>query len=158
MYAPTPLVRHWVPRRHHPFAALAARVRAPWLDRQLRTGVPPWSSPVHAARALQLTGTRRRLALARALDRLVARAERPPVRGPYRSAVVEPCRAQVRDAVPTIRALSTRLRGRDPIGARGVASLNDILSDSCGPCYRMGDGGELATALENVALWLDVPD
>ncbi len=158
MYAPAPIVRPRAPRCYHPFAALAARVRAPWLDRQLRAGVPPWSSPVHAARALQLTGARRRLAIARALDRLIARAEQPPRGRVYCTAVVEPCREQVLDARRAIVAISGRLRGRDPIGARGMASLSDLLSDSCGPCYRRGDGGELASALENVAQWLDVPD
>jgi hypothetical protein len=66
-------------RRARP-AGLWARLRAPWLDRQLAAGVSSWHSRAHAARALQLTTHRTRRRLARVLEQLVERAEDPPRR------------------------------------------------------------------------------
>ena len=58
-------------RRLPQLTRLLARLRSPKLDKELAAGAASWSSPVHAARALQLTGTRHRRALARSLERLV---------------------------------------------------------------------------------------
>jgi hypothetical protein len=105
-----------------------ARLRAPWLDRQLAAGSVPWRSPAHAARTLQLTGDRSRGALARWLERLVEHAERPPARFII-SAVIPPCREQVHAALPVILATaSRRLRSGAPVDARGVARLRALLS------------------------------
>jgi hypothetical protein len=134
-----------------------ARLRAPWLDRQLAAGSVPWRSPAHAARALQLTGDRSRGALARSLERLVEHAERPPARLTI-SAVIPPCREQVHAARPVILATACRLRSRAPVDARGVARLRALLCDGAGPCYSRGDPGALAVALETVSQWLDVQD
>jgi hypothetical protein len=132
-----------------------ARLRAPWLDRQLAAGSVPWRSPAHAARALQLTGDRSRGALARCLERLVEHAKRPPARF---SAVVPPCREQVHAALPVILATASRLRSRAPVDARGVARLRALLSDGAGPCYSRGDPVALTVALETISQWLDVQD
>ncbi len=64
-------------RRRPRLTRLLARVRSPKLNRELAAGAASWSSPVHAARALQLTGTRHRRALARSLERLVESAAAP---------------------------------------------------------------------------------
>jgi hypothetical protein len=135
---------------------LSARLRAGWLDRQLADGVAPWHSPVHAARALQLTSRRHRRAMARSLERLVEAADQPHLR--FLTAAVPPCRAQVHDALPSILDVAGRLRDGEPVDARGIATLRELLSDGLGPCYANTHPGALAVALEAVSQWLDAVD
>jgi hypothetical protein len=142
--------------RTRPTARFAARVRAPWLDRELAAGVAPWRSRTHAARALQLTGDRHRRALARRLEDLIERADRPHTR--FMNAALPPCPDQVSHAVASILAIAARLRDGAPVDARGVARLGELLSDGVGPCYAHMHPGALATALEAVAEWLQAPD
>ena len=134
-----------------------AHVRAPWIDAQLMSGVATWRSPAHAARALQLTGRRRRRTLAAGLDRLVADSARPPG-NTSRQTVIEPCREQVLPALPLILAIAAKLRAEGPINARGVAGLRLVLTDGAGPCYARIHGGALQDALQLISTWLDVPD
>jgi len=136
--------------------AFAARVGALSLDRRLAAGTAPWQSSLLAARALQLTGVRNRRNLARALERLPQRAERPASRA--LSAVVPVCRGQVREALPAIRSLATQLRGDSPVDARGVARLAALLSDGAGPVYVAGRPGALRSALQDVRVGLAVND
>jgi hypothetical protein len=131
-------------------------MRSRWLDRQLRSGVAPWSSQVHAARALQLTSRHHRRALARALDRVVQRAQSD--RRPHLSSITEPSAEQVSEALPLLNSLRRRLRDGSPVGARGMASLDALLSHDADPDYSSGASPELRTALENVSQWLDVAD
>jgi hypothetical protein len=141
----------------HRVGWLLAHLRAPRLDRQLAAGSVPWRSPVHAARALQLTSDGHRRGLARSLERLVEHAE-PPPGGPFRGSVVQPCREQVREALPLILMIAARLRSGAPVDARGVARLCALLSDGAGPCYSRSDPGALTGALETISQWLDVQD
>jgi hypothetical protein len=144
-------------RRRHPRAAwLSARLRAHSLDRQLGAGIAPWQSPTLAARARQLTSERNRGTLARSLERLVELAEEPP--SPYRTSVVPPCRPQVREARPLMLAMAHRLRAREPVDARGVARLNDILTDGAGSCYVPSRPDALRRELGIVDKLLDVRD
>jgi hypothetical protein len=133
-----------------------AHLRAASLDRQLAQGVAPWHSSRHAARALQLTSSRARTALARSLERLVEQAEEPPT--PRRSAVIEPCRPQVREARPIMLTTALRLRAGAPVDARGMARLKLLLSDGAGPCYAPSRPDALAIELQTVSQWLDVRD
>ena len=132
-----------------------ARLHAPSLDRELASGIAPWRSPLHAARALALTGDRNRRGLARSLERLIEHAQRPP--GPYRGAVVQPCREQVIEALPALLTTAGRLRSAEPIDARGVARLNILLSDGSGPCYVRIQRNALTDALQEISQWLAVP-
>ena len=100
-------------KRHQPLAWLSARLRGPWLDRQLAAGVAPWHSPAHAARALQLTSNRHRRATARSLERLVELADQPHTR--FLSAAVPPCREQIHDALASILHVAARLRDGGPL-------------------------------------------
>ena len=137
---------------------LLAHLRALWLDRQLAAGVVPWHSKLHAARALQLTSDRSRRALARSLAHLVEHAEmsRIQFRG---TAVVIPCREQVREARPVILAMVSRLRASAPVDARGMARLRLLLTDGTGPCYTPGGSPDaLAAELQTVDRWLDAAD
>ena len=144
------------PQRPPRTAWLVARLRAPWLDRQLADGVATWASPSHAARALQLTGARSRRSLAGSLERLVKHAEQPSTR--VGSAVVPPCREQVREALPLILEIASRLRATAPVGAAGIARLSVLLCDGNGPCYSRSDPGALMIALQAVSRSLDVQD
>ena len=134
---------------------LRARLHAPSLDRELASGIAPWRSPLHAARALQLTGDRNRRGLARSLERLVEHAQQP--RSQHRGAVVYPCREQVLEALPALLTMAGRLRCADPIDARGVARLNILLSDGIGPCYVRIRRNALTDALQEISQWLAVP-
>jgi hypothetical protein len=143
-------------RRLQRARSLMARLRAPRLDRQLATGSEPWQSPVHAARALQLTSNRSRRTLARTLEKLVERAEEPPAL--YLSAVVPPCRQQVREARPLMLTLAARLRSDAPLDPRGVAELKSLISDGAGPVYVPGRPDALKTRLESIASALVAQD
>jgi hypothetical protein len=140
-----------------PLSFLIARAGAPWLDRRLAAGVAQWHSPLHAARAVQITGARRRRRLARSLEALAERAEMPHNMFLH-SSVVEPCREQVREALPQILMLTIDLRGARPVRARGVAALHRVITDGGGPCYVRSDRAALARALEQVSQWLDIQE
>jgi len=140
-----------------PLASITARLCGPHLDRELADGVATWRSTLHAARALQLTGRRERMRLARALAILVSNARIPHAHF-FRSGVIEPCRVQVFEALPSIQALGGRLRGTEPLRARGVARLRILLSDGSGPCYRESEPGALRDALDVVHGWLDTEE
>ena len=133
---------------------IVARLRAPWIDHELAEGTASWSTVAHAARAVQLTGERSRRSLARSLELLVERSERPEP--PRMSPAVPPCREQVRHALPQITRISSRLRSAEPIDARGAARLRELLVDGGGPCYVRRHPAALAEALQEVTRWLAV--
>jgi hypothetical protein len=136
-------------------ARLNARLHAPTLDRELASGIAPWRSPPHAARALQLTGDRNRRGLARSLERLVENAQCG--RRQSCSAVVYPCREQVLEALPSLLTVAGQLRSAAPIDARGVARLSILLSDGSGPCYLRIRRNALTDALQEISQWLAAP-
>lgn len=147
-------VRYQPRRRHQPIAWLLVHLRATWIDRALASGAPAWKSPTHAERALQLTSDRSRRRLAQGLERLVEDAERPA--SDFRNtAVIRPCRVQVREALPQIFAVALRLRDRAPVDARGVAALRLLLTDGAGPCYVDSHPEALKDALLPISQWLD---
>jgi hypothetical protein len=133
-----------------------AHVRGAWLDRQLARGVPSWRSHSHAARALQLTSDRTRRAVARSLEQLAGCAAQPTRR--FEGAAISPCREQVRDASSLMGAMASRLRSGEPLEARGIARLRDLLRDGGGPCYAPCDPEALTHALQEISQWLDVRD
>ena len=103
---------------------------------------------------MQLTSNRSRHSLARSLELLVERAEQ---RTPSSmSAAVAPCREQVRNALPEIRAISARLRTAEPVDARGVAMLRAILADGDGPGYVRSQPAALTVRLQEVSRCLRV--
>jgi len=133
---------------------LIARMLAPWLDAEVARGMSASLSAAHAARAEQLTGEHVRRAVARALDRLVDRAENPRPVSLIR--LVPPCREQVRGAMPLIVAVRSRLLSGEPLAAQGIARLKTVLSDRCGPCYVRSGPDALAVALQEISKLLDV--
>ena len=143
---PPRTVRHRQPRWYD---HTVARLLAPRIDRDLAKGSPSWSTVARAARAVQLTGRRRRDSVARSLELLVERAEQPPARG--RSTAIPPCRDQVRHALSEIMDIASRLRSAEPVDAHGLAMLRALLGDGGGPCYVRSQPAALTQALQEVS-------
>ncbi|MGO9905057.1 MAG: hypothetical protein ACLP4R_01895 [Solirubrobacteraceae bacterium] len=138
-------------RRHKPALEdrLIARMLAPWLDEELARGMGASLSEAHAARAEQLAGERARRRVARALDRLVDRAQNPGPACP--SPLLPPSPEQVRDAMPLILSIRSRLLAGQPLAAQGIARLKTLLRDRSGACYTASDEGALTVALQEVS-------
>jgi len=143
------------PRLPGRLASLRARLRHESLDRELAGGIAPWRSPVHAARALQLTNGRRREAYADGLERVLAETERARRRTRF-SPVVMPDAAAVMLNAPLIWEIISMLRARAPVSAEGMARLRALLCDGAGPLYCAGRNEDLRQALEHIARWLPV--
>ncbi len=129
-----------------PSVRALARLRAGSLDRRLAAGACPDAGALLAARAAQLTTPATRSELADCLDRLVDRAHERPSRARVRpsAAAVDACRAGLAET-------GGRLRGPEPVYARGVAMLRVLLIDGSGPVYVDRRGDALARALAAVA-------
>jgi hypothetical protein len=123
-------------------AALTARVCAGRLNRALIAGEDPAGSRQLAARAQQLTAPSSRAALATDLNRLLWSAQAP--RGRLR---LQPHREAVCASASALGSLAALLAGPAPLYARGVAMLEELLSDGNGPAYR-GDAPALARTLD----------
>jgi len=153
----TGLAAHRVSASHRSslrLAGIVAHLRALSIDRELAEGVPSWCSPIHAARSLQLTSNRSRRNVARSLERLVELAELPPTA--RRGAAISPSPEQVRASSPLITRIASRLRSPDPVDARGVAALRELLCDGASPCYAPAPPGALVDALQGVSQWLEI--
>jgi hypothetical protein len=123
-------------------ATLTARVCAGRLNRALIAGEDPASSRQLAARAQQLTAPSSRATLASDLNRLLWSAQAP--RGRLR---LRPHREAVCTNASALGSLAALLASPAPLYARGVAILEELLSDGNGPAYR-GDAPALARTLE----------
>jgi hypothetical protein len=144
-------------RRPGRLLSLRARLRHGSLDRELASGIAPWRSPAHAARALQLTSARRRDTYAMGLERVLAETERTGGRLATRfSGVVMPDPASVILCAPTIWEIVGALRGPAPVSAEGMARLGALLTDGAGPLYCAGDAAQLRQAFEHISRWLPV--
>jgi hypothetical protein len=122
-------------------ATLAARMRAGRLNRALIAGEDPAGSRQLTARSRQLTAPSSRAALAGGLNRLLWSAQAPS--GRLR---VRPNREAVCANASALGSLASLLAGPTPLYARGVAVLEELLSDGNGPAYR-GDPQALARML-----------
>ncbi len=122
-------------------ARFTARVRWSSLDQQLVAGADPSGSPQLAARATVLTSAFERERLAEAIDRVVDAAH-----GPQRRWWAVSGRRPVCANAEELRALAQLLRSSRPLYARGVAIVNQLITDGCGPLYTAGAEG-LAWAL-----------
>ena len=133
---------------------LLARVLSPSLDDRLARGVAPESSGLLASRARQLVAPSFRSELARDLGRVHHPSRR-------RSATVgrrlSPDRDAVAGAEAELRRTEAALSAPYPVGARGVAMVNLLLTDGTGPLYRRGAPVGLARALDHALDHLD-PD
>jgi hypothetical protein len=132
-----------------PLARLVARLRACALERALIAGADPAGSPQMAARAAQLTSPRTRAQLAEGLERLLDAAQAPQRRwwALSRRGVVLANAAAIGD-------LSALLRAETPLYARGVAIVNQLMTDGTGPLHG-GRGEELARRLHEARAAMD---
>ena len=126
---------------------MTARLRAPRFDRALAVGVPAPVGGALAAHAARLTSVAERQAVARALRRAVATRTTTP-RDTVRARADAP--GQHRLGRGADRCGDTATACAQPVGARGMARLRQLLSDGTGPLYRYGRGdlaGRLGAAL-----------
>jgi hypothetical protein len=123
-------------------ATLAARVFAARLNRALIAGEDPAGSRQLVARSRQLTAPSSRAALAGGLSRLLSSAQAPSGRLRVRGN-----RQAVCANASALGSLAILLTSPTPLYARGVAALEELLSDGNGPAYR-GDSQTLAHMLE----------
>jgi hypothetical protein len=121
------------------------------VDKELANGTPSWTSPRHAARALQLTSRRHRTALAQGLDRVLSEARRRPTANFKRTAYVAPCRRSVLHCAPLLEDLSALLAGGLPLDPEPVARLRVLARDGIGPLYCGGRCQELEGALNLIS-------
>jgi hypothetical protein len=102
------------------------------IDGRLARGAAPAESPELTARAAQLTSERNRRNLAAGLERAVATVD-----GGRRSfgskAPVD--RAGVEDARLELLDVATLLRGPEPVAMRGVALVEQLLTQGDSPLY-----------------------
>ena len=104
-----------------------------WLDRRLAAGARPEESPALRRRARKLRSDRKRRALAAAVARLIREADGPA--GPLTSAVPIQ-RAAVRTCRPLLLMIAEDLEDTKlPVSAKGVALLEQLLSDGGSPVY-----------------------
>src|SRR5271155_3049800 len=119
-------------------ARMTARVHSQSLDRALIAGADPSGSPQLAARAAQLTSRRTRVLIAGGLERLLRAAQ-----GPQKRWWAASRRGQLLANASRLHELATLLVSGSPLYARGIAMLNQLLTDGTGPAY-LGDGESLA--------------
>ena len=103
------------------------------LDASLAAGVDPSTRPALRARAAQLLSARRRRRLAGALERLVEEADKAPP--PSFSVALGVARDQVAEARSSLLFLAYLLRHAEPVGLRGVAIVNRLLTDGGSVIY-----------------------
>jgi hypothetical protein len=148
------------PRRNAAGPSLALRIETfarRWsLDHRLALGERPDNEPALALRARQLVGAKTRRTLARGLRRSVRLAQEPPRWG----AAAPLDRRAVHDARRLLIELALRLTDPDPVGARGVALISDLLADGGSPLYAPGwtlerSGNELSSRLRSASLALE---
>jgi hypothetical protein len=125
-------------------ARLIARIRWSSLDKKLVNSADAASSPSLAARSAALTSRRERAALAEGLFKLIDSAH-----GRQRRWWAVGRHDAVRANAQALIETAELLRSRGPLHARGIAMLNLLLTDGCGPCY-CGDAARLASTLQNV--------
>jgi hypothetical protein len=113
------------------------------LDRRLAGGAPAGESPKLAARASQLQSRRTRLRLAEAIERVVEAAEHPR---PGFAASAPLCASEIRDNQSDLLLLAEDLASSDEVQPRGVAMVEELLTDGNSPIYRPSPEGTLREA------------
>jgi hypothetical protein len=126
------------------------------LDRRLAEGERPDHDAALELRARQLTSDRLRRGLARSLMRALHSAQEPRRWGS--AAPVD--RRAVTDARLQLIELALRLEQPDPVAARGIAMISELLTDGGSPLYAPGwtsdrGGNELRTRLYSAAAALE---
>jgi hypothetical protein len=135
---------HDTRHRHAPLLAVHVWLRRGALSRAIAAGADPSSSPELARRARQLTSNEFRLTLAAGLTRILKDTER------NRAALTAAVPLQRREIIAArndIERLAQDLRGPDEVQSRGMALVDELLTDGCSPFYTPGPKGELDLAV-----------
>lgn len=144
--------------RSHPWRRLRLALSVRWhsaeLDRRLAAGASPWSSDELALRARRLTSRRGRGRLAGGLTRAARDVHTGP---PGFSAAARPDPREVLAARTVLYAIARRLQAREPVAPRGVAMLQELLTDGTSPLYRPPEQGALGSVLRAAAVSLEPP-
>jgi len=137
---------------------IMARCRAARLDRELARGARPETNAGLTARAVRLTTMRCRRELARSLQRILATVLPVSSRGgpmaadPSARVVRQPHvpirQDRVSRSASELAELAARLVQPGPVPARGVAMVNQLLTDGGGPLYRKACRDDLAVIAE----------
>jgi hypothetical protein len=141
-------------RRRRLRLALIACWRAGALDSRLAAGASPGADALLAIRAKRLTSRRYRARMAAGLARAVRDAEATTCRF---SAAVRPDRREVFAARTVLATLDRRLRAAEPVGARGIALIESLLTDGASPLYQPTEPGALGSRLRAAAAALEPP-
>ncbi len=113
-------------------------------DELLRTGADENGTPLLAARAAELTSPQNRRELVRSLERTARELE-----GRVLPSAVPLNRAGARPHLDLVRALAVGLRAAEPVSARGVLLVQELLTDGYGsPLYNRERADDLRPALE----------
>jgi hypothetical protein len=117
------------------------------LDRSIARGADLSSSPALNRRARQLVSPVFRARMAAGLRRTIAAAERPWQR--RFSAQVPVQRAAILDERAALLGLARVLTEEQAVSARGVARVEELLTDGRSPLYYPAPRGSLAAALRH---------
>jgi hypothetical protein len=130
---------------------ILARLRARRLDQQLAAGRSPESNPLLSLRAQRLARPATRLALARAIGRVLREATTPLRRTRTPLADLAAVREVERDLVGLVDHLVAPV----PVSARGVALVHEMLVDGGGPLYLRHSPRDLSEMIRTATLALD---
>jgi hypothetical protein len=133
---------------------LMARLHAHALDLELARGIAPETCGALTLRARTLIGPSARTTLARQLRRVVSDARGSHVW----LARVSVRKGAVLEAADELDALADRLSEPGPVDVRGVAEIQLLLSDGCGPMYFRGATEELRARVAHALSRLEVLD
>ena len=129
-------------------------VRAGKLDRDLAAGIRPEVSVPHALRASVLVRPRTRRDRARALTRILARAD--SLWPPGRSSAIPVNRLAVTAAAGEFHLIIEKLLSPGPLPVRAVAQITILINDGAGPIYLPRQGHQLHSRLQEVTHTLDL--
>jgi hypothetical protein len=135
-------------------AVTVAKLTEPWrallfrrdLDRKIALGADPASSPELSRRARQLVSPGFRARMAAGLRRTIAAAEQP---WPRRSTQVPVQRSAILGERGQLLDLAHLLTEEDTVSPRGVARIEELLTDGRSPLYYPAPRGALAAALRH---------
>jgi hypothetical protein len=134
---------------------IVARLHAGRIDRDLASGASPDASAASALRARALTTTRTRRGLAYGLQRGIAAATMPAAAAVTGAPLN---RAGVLAASADLAELRRRLLANGPVGVRGVAQTQLLLTTGTGPLHNRRCVEHLATSVRRAIDALAVLD
>jgi hypothetical protein len=117
------------------------------LDRKIAHGADLGSSPELTRRARQLVSPKLRARMAAGLERTIAAAEQPGQR--RLSAQVPVRRSAILGDRAQMLGLARLLTEEETVSARGVARIEELLTDGRSPLYYPSPEGTLAAALRH---------